>query len=100
MIDNIGSYIFSKFFFLLKSLLTPLISFEIKSEQNNGLLEDGNVIYVLPENSLIENIALSICCEENKFVSPEESFSNSNIQRSISLRRPVFDNKERALPET
>ena len=94
MINNLGSYIFSKFFFLLKSLLTPLISFEIKSEQNNGLLEDGNIIYVLPENSLIENIALSICCEENKFVSPEESFSNSNIQRSISLRRPVFDNKE------
>ena len=94
MLSNIRGYFYSKFFFLLKNLLSPLISFEIKFEEDKHPTKDLNIVYVLPERSLIENIALSVCCEENKLVSPDELFGETDIPRNLSLRRPVFDNKE------
>ena len=87
---------------MFKNILSPLISYEIKFEEES-LINDVNIVYVLPERSFMQNIALSLCCEKNKFVSPDEIFRETGNQRNISLRRPKFDNKghkiKRRLPK-
>ena len=102
MLNKVKAYIYSKFFILFKNILSPLISYEIKFEEES-LINDVNIVYVLPERSFMQNIALSLCCEKNKFVSPDEIFRETGNQRNISLRRPKFDNKghkiKRRLPK-
>ena len=96
MLKNFSHNIFNKLFGLSRSILKPLISFEEKLDANNRkqLESNSNLVYVLPERSFLENIALSLCCIENDFISPDKTLGEKNNHKSVSLRRPVFDNKK------
>ena len=98
-------WIKERVFSVVKYCLSPLIQFEIEFDEGVSIknLTKPDIYYALPENSIIDLIALEIFTNSIKVTSPLGELNKKNLQNFICLSRPTFDPIEqkikRKLPE-
>ena len=92
-------------FSVVKYCLSPLIQFKIEFDEGVSIknLTKPDIYYALPENSIIDLIALEIFTNSVKVTSPLGELNKKNLQNFVCLSRLTFDPIEqkikRKLPE-
>ena len=83
-------YTNSFIFKLLSFFIKPLISSKLRTEDLNKLESNGNIVYALASESLIDLAALNEICKQNNLPSPLENLSGIRFKRFICLKSPKY----------
>ena len=78
---------------------SPFIRFEIEFEEGitEEDLQETDIFYALPENSISELVALDKYTKKLKVASPVDKAKGGNLQNFICLIRPTFDPVEQKI---
>ena len=84
--------------FLTNSLVFKLLSFFVRSLISlkedrihlGNINTNGNIIFALPSESIIDLIVLNEICNKYELPLPIESLANSNIKKFVLLKSPKY----------